>query len=121
VKSVLEGFVDAKRQFETHSAELREETRVFCLAVNAFEAATSRRLAFSPAVPRRRAKTTDFIRIDDGEVTRDGLSVDRELLPADLKYFLTNGSPPASTHWLVKRLGSGASEILSRSAAYFQG
>jgi tetratricopeptide (TPR) repeat protein len=121
VKSTLAGFVDAKRQFDTRSAEVREETRVFCLAVNAFEAATSRRLAFSPAAPRRRAKATDFIRIDDGEVARDGLTVDRELLPADLKYFLTNGSPPASTHWLAKRVGSGASEILSRSAAYFQG
>jgi tetratricopeptide (TPR) repeat protein len=120
VKSALAGFVDAKRQFDLRASELREGTRVFCLAVNAFEAATSRRLAFAPAVPRRRAKATDVIRIDDGEVARNAVAVDRELLPADLKYFFASGSPPTSTHWLAKRLGSGASEILSRSAAYFQ-
>ena len=118
-ETTLASFVEARRQFDLHAEEVREETRLFCLAVNAFEAATAERLPFAPAVPRRRANATDIIRIDDTEAARDGVVVDRDLLPADLKYLLTDGSAPKATHWFARRVGSGTPDVLNRSLAYF--
>ena len=118
-QATLAALNDAGRQFDIRAAEICEETRRFCTAVNAFEKAAARRLPFAPAVPRLRRDTTDIIRIDDEEAAEDGVLVDRDLLPADLKYLVMDGSPPTATHWFVRRVGTRTPDYLNRSAAYF--
>jgi tetratricopeptide (TPR) repeat protein len=115
----LAEFKDAKRQFAISAEALREELRCFCHAVNAFEVATGERLPFAPAVPRRRANTTEIIRLDEAEAASDDVVVDSELLPPDLKYLLGDASPPKAPHWFARRVAAGPPDVLNRRAAYF--
>jgi tetratricopeptide (TPR) repeat protein len=118
-ETALVGFLEARREFDLRAGEVRNDATLFGAAVNGFERAVCKRPTIAPVVPRRRAKGNDVFRLDNARAEKEKVIVNRELLPDDFKYLLPDESPPTATHWLATRVGSGTSEILSRSAAYF--
>jgi tetratricopeptide (TPR) repeat protein len=118
-KSTLAELTDAMLRFKAQESKLRENTTSFCGLVDQFERTGLRRLTFSPAPPLDRKGNQEQIgRTDDAKASSLGLEVDVALLPVPLR-FLVESSAPKAKYWLARRLTSGATETLSRSAAYF--
>jgi tetratricopeptide (TPR) repeat protein len=114
----LAAVADAQRQFRARVIAVRAEAEVFCFVVRNFEETVLRRMPLSPAVPWRRRGASQIVRIDSKNDVDPSLSFTNELLPPDLRAWVERDSLPG-TYWLARRVGSGASAVFSRSAAYF--
>jgi hypothetical protein len=108
------------RVFEASEASVRANATILCELADEFESVALRRLALSPplVVPMDRKGPRDLIRVDRTKAAALGMSLDDSLLPIDLRS-IAEPCSATSKYWIARPIGSGATEILSRCAAYF--
>ncbi len=116
---VSDDLKDAWRRFEVGELRLRENIGVFCDLTNQFEIAGLEKLPLSPVVPMGRKGNQTLVRANSKKALELQIEVDDQLLPLSLRY-LREDPPAKSKYWVARRANSGATVILSRSAAYFQ-